>query len=250
MLAEYNKLEEIYDNIAEGVKVRSKITWYEEGEKSSKFFLNLEKTKAVQGIIKKLEIENKEISDPNEINNEINRFFKDLFAKTLQKSSPQVNNFFENIILPVLNQEQKQDCKNEISKKEVIDAFKSFSNNKSPGNEGLTKEFFEASWSELKEPFLNYISQTKINKKLIASQRQAVVKLIEKKDKDKRFIKSWRHMSLLNVDYKIISQFSSTRLKKVLPLLISSQPTAYVVNRRINDSETLISDLLDVTEKF
>ena len=29
------------------------------------------KTKAVQGIIKKLEIENKEISDPNEINNEI-----------------------------------------------------------------------------------------------------------------------------------------------------------------------------------
>ena len=74
MLEEYNicknKLEEIYDNIA-GVKVRSKITWYEEGEKSSNFFLNIEKTKAVQGIIKKLEMENKEISDPNEINNEI-----------------------------------------------------------------------------------------------------------------------------------------------------------------------------------
>ena len=36
-----------------------------------KIFFNLEKTKAVQGIIKKLGIENKEISDPNEINNEI-----------------------------------------------------------------------------------------------------------------------------------------------------------------------------------
>ena len=33
-----NKLEEIYDNIAEGAKVRSKISWYEDGEKSSKFF--------------------------------------------------------------------------------------------------------------------------------------------------------------------------------------------------------------------
>ena len=43
-----------------------------------KTFLNFEKTKAVQGIIKKLEIENKEISDPNEINNEINRFLKKL----------------------------------------------------------------------------------------------------------------------------------------------------------------------------
>ena len=30
-----NKLEEIYGNMGEGVKVRSKISWYEEGEKSS-----------------------------------------------------------------------------------------------------------------------------------------------------------------------------------------------------------------------
>ena len=33
-----NKFGEIYDNIAEGVKVRSKITWYEEGEKYQKIF--------------------------------------------------------------------------------------------------------------------------------------------------------------------------------------------------------------------
>ena len=54
------------------------------------FFLNLEKTKAVQGIIKRLEIEssNKEISNTNEINTLINRFFKIVFAKTLQKSLP------------------------------------------------------------------------------------------------------------------------------------------------------------------
>ena len=42
MLEEYNKCknkpEELYDNIAEGVKVRSKITWYEEGENHQIFF--------------------------------------------------------------------------------------------------------------------------------------------------------------------------------------------------------------------
>ena len=48
------------------------------------------------------------------------------------------------------------------------------------------------------------MSQIKINNKLIISQRQVVLKLIEKKDKDKRLIKNWRLMSLLNVDYKII----------------------------------------------
>ena len=55
MLEEYNKyknkFEEIYDYRAEGVKVRSKILWYEEEEKSSNCFLKLEKTKAVEGII-------------------------------------------------------------------------------------------------------------------------------------------------------------------------------------------------------
>ena len=44
---EYTKckkdLELIYERIAEGVKIRSKYQWYEEGEKSTKFFLNLEK---------------------------------------------------------------------------------------------------------------------------------------------------------------------------------------------------------------
>ena len=36
-------LEEIFDNITEGTHIRSRCQWYEVGEKSSKFFLNLEK---------------------------------------------------------------------------------------------------------------------------------------------------------------------------------------------------------------
>ena len=36
-------LELIYERANEGGKIRSKYQWYEEGEKSTKFFLNLEK---------------------------------------------------------------------------------------------------------------------------------------------------------------------------------------------------------------
>ena len=39
-------------------------------------------------------------------------------------------------------------------------------------------------------------------------------------------------------------------LKRVLPLLISSQQTEYGANRYISGCGRLISDLLDVTEKF
>ena len=34
-------LDEIYNNITEGVKNRSKCQWYEESKKSTKYFLNL-----------------------------------------------------------------------------------------------------------------------------------------------------------------------------------------------------------------
>ena len=97
---------------------------------------------------------------------------------------------------------------------------------------------------------MNSISQTEICKKLITSQRQAIIKLIEMKDKDKRFIKNWRPVSLLNIDYKIISKVFSARFKKVFPLSISSQQTVYVANICISESGRLISDLPDVTERF
>ena len=50
----------------------------------------------------------------------LNCFFK-VICKDFTKSLLQVNSFYENIILPVLTQEQKQDCQ----KKGVIDALKS-----------------------------------------------------------------------------------------------------------------------------
>ena len=95
--------------------------------------------------------------------------------------------------------------------KKVILVLKSFSNSKSPGNDGLTKEFYETFWEELKQPFMNSLNQVKVSKKLVTSQRQAVIKLLGNKDKDKRLISNWRPTSLLNVDYKISKIFAASK---------------------------------------
>ena len=63
-------------------------------------------------------------------------------------------------------------------------------NDKSPGSNGLTKEFYETFWNELKESFIDSVSETKEKGHLSISQRQVIIRLIEKKDKDKRFIKT------------------------------------------------------------
>ena len=85
---------------------------------------------------------------------------------------------------------------------------------KSPGNDGLTKKMYEAFWTDLKEIFVDSVSEAKEKGILSTSQRQAIIKLIEKKDKDKRFIQNWRPISLLNVDLKIISEALSEKVKK------------------------------------
>ena len=73
-------LDEIYSKKANGVSIRSKCDWYKSNEKSSKFFLNLEKTRVSQGQIVKNE---NEINDPVELNTELQEFYKKLLTENL-----------------------------------------------------------------------------------------------------------------------------------------------------------------------
>ena len=57
-IQEYHKskhqLEEIYDYITQGIILRSKVDWYEHGEKSSRYFLHLEKRNKAKSHIRKI----------------------------------------------------------------------------------------------------------------------------------------------------------------------------------------------------
>ena len=92
---------------------------------------------------------------------------------------------------------------------------------KSPGNDGLTVEFFLAFWSLFRKLVVDSLNYTFEHSKLSNSQKQAVITLIEKKGKDKRLVKNWRPISLVNVDAKLASKTLAKRLEKVLPEVIS-----------------------------
>ena len=85
-----------------------------------------------------------------------------------------------------------------------------------------------------------------LKKELSTSQKQAVIKLIKEKDHDKRFIKNWRPISLLNVDVKLISKVLSNRIKTLLSNLNSNNQNTYVAHRFL--SERLICDILNITD--
>ena len=221
-----NEWETIYDHIAEGLKIRSKCECYKHDEKSTKFFLNLEKKRHVQNGIRKLIAEEKEITDHKEISKNIKAFYKTLLKQNFWKTNAEKQRFLNSLSTKTLTNEQYDLCKNKISETDLFDSKKSMKNNKTPGNDGLTKELYET-FSKLRNllrtPLMESVNQAFHTKILSISQRQIVIKLIEKKDRDKRYIKNWRPISLLNVDTKILSKAISNRLKTVLPTLISSQ---------------------------
>ena len=105
-------------------------------------------------------------------------------------------------------------------------------NEKSPGNDGLTLSFQQA----LKKGELS------------TSQKQAVIKLFEKKSKGKRMIGNWGTISLLNVDLKIFSKAVASRLKPCLDTIISSKQCAYVEWRFISQNGRLFYDILEACE--
>ena len=72
------------------------------------------------------------------------------------------------------------------------------------------------------EIYVDSVREVTEKQHLSISQRQPIIKLIEKKKRGKIF--------LLNVDLNIISKALSEKLREVLPDLICSQQTAYVEN--------------------
>ena len=63
----------------------------------------------------------------------------------------------------------------------LLISVKSMQNKKTPGNGGLTKEFYETFWNKIKYVFLQSVKQAKEKGQLSISQSQAVIKLIGKR---------------------------------------------------------------------
>ena len=121
-------------------------------------------------------------------------------------------------------------------------------NSKSPGNDGLTKEFYVCFFNEISTYIIDALNLSFAYGQLSNSQQQAIITLIEKKGKDKRYLKNWRPISFINVDTKIASKCLASWIKKVLSSLIHSDHTAYVKDRYIGESSRLISDILEYTD--
>ena len=86
------KLGKIYQDKTNGIKIRSKCHCYEHGEKSSKFFLNLEAFRAVKNQIRNILIGKTEVNKQKDLSNEFYLYYKKLFNERQHVSEHDIKN--------------------------------------------------------------------------------------------------------------------------------------------------------------
>lgn len=140
---------------------------------------------------------------------------------------------------------ESDSCEGKFTKSECKKALKEFGNQKSPGNDGLTAEFYKYFWEDLGDSLVNCFNEAYDKGTLPCSQRQSVITLLDK-NKDRLLLKNWRPISLLNTDYKIVSKTLANRLTEILPSVIRSNQAGYVKGRNISDNIRTVYDTMHI----
>ena len=237
-----DELKSIEMDKLRGSQIRSKAQQLE-GEKPSKYFLYKElinnKKKNIEKII---DINGEEQTQSEDILNCFKLYFEDLFK---------LDNVDEEVIhdlltdMPKISEDEQKVLGDKIKSDEILHSLYSFKNGKSPGNDGLSKEFYVA-FIDLLLPVLTEVFNITFNVgHLSDSQKLSYITLICKDKDNPELMNNYRPISLLNIDYKILTKTLSKRLESVLDKVIHPDQTCGVPGRSIIDNGHLIRDLID-----
>ena len=227
--------------------IRSKEKIILNEEKPTKYFFLQEKQKHKKNIKSLKNKQGKILTTNSEILRECKNYFQNLYIK--QKTCE----ITQNLLLEHISNEITNEQNNKLTKQkeitEIKEAIQSMENDKFLGIDGIPiefyKEFIETVKKDLQKTFHEILFTNKITPK---TWIQAIITLIPKKD-DTNFLKYWRRISLLCVDYKVLTKILANRLKYILPDIISTEQNCSIPNRTIFDNLFLIRDIITYTKQ-
>ena len=250
LVYEKEKLQLLRNQNLQAEVIRSKAQIYEQNEKPTRYFCNLEKKNYEIKLIKKLNIGNKIILDQKEILSEIQHFYEQLYSSRIKEDTTlQLQKFLNFQNIQALQKNSKKICEGPISEYEVKTILKDMKNLKSPGTDGFPAEFYKFFWPDIGKFLINSFNEAFNKGQLSLTQKQAIITLIPKGNKPREFLGNWRPLSLLNVDYKLLSGVLAKRLKTVLPEIISSEQKGFLKGRYIGENIRTVYDLMDFLSK-
>ena len=135
-------IKEYYEKQTEAAKIRSRVKNFEEGEKSTRYFFNLEKHNISNKIWTKIKCKDGTLkTDIRSILREQTTFFKELF--TSDGIDVAEADTLLSTVDAKLTDEEREFCEKDVSTEETFKIIKQLKSNKSPGDDGIIAEFYK-----------------------------------------------------------------------------------------------------------
>jgi hypothetical protein len=246
------ELDIFYEEKANGAHIRSRAKWVEEGERSTAYFLGIEKNRQTNNVIDSLKDTKGIVQTNDETILEIAKEYYSNLYKTTKPSQSCIDEYFDNIDEDAqvrLSEADKLKCDGEVTFQECSEVLSKMKKNKSPGLDGLTVEFYSKFWNVLGPILVKVYNESFKNEVLPNTLNKSVMALIFKKG-ERSQISNYRPISLTNVDYKLLAFVLSARLQTVIGSLVSSDQTAYIKNRYLGTNIRLIEDIMEFFDTF
>ena len=243
-----NHLDHIFEKKSYAAFIRSRCKWIEEGEKSSSYFLNVEKKRQIHNSIYKLSDEKGNCYTHNkDILDHCTDYYSELY-KTRNPKRSSINEYLSKITnLPTLSHDSQEQCEGKITSSECQKAIKLMNNNKAPGSDGLTIEFYKTFWTDMSDTLIDSFNESFNMGHLSFSQNISILSIILKKGNPEK-LKNYRPISLTNVDYRILAFTLALRLQNVRSTVVSSNQTGYIKKRFIGTNVRAILDICECIE--
>lgn len=172
--------------------------------------------------------------DPLEINNNFIDFYKLIhkseYSPTENRKAQ--NTFLDQLEFRTISDEEKITLDSPLTTIDLCDAVGEMSSGKAPGPDGLPIEFYKTFKRQLVGPLLDMYEESFIEGTLPDSLRLAIITLILKPNKPPTECSSYRPISLMGCDTKILCKALSRRLDKCLPQLIIPDQQGFVQKRQ------------------
>ena len=242
---------------AMGVVVRSRFQQNVECEKASLYHAARE-AKNDKNNLGKLKINGVVVSDKKKIEEEVVKFFTALFnghhdANLVDTGVPFVpdhtflNEFLEG--LGKLTDHDSSKLQADISLDEMTSIVENCENNKSPGLDGLSYEFYKAVWQVIAVDFVEVLQCQLDRQRLIDSDTVGATRLTSKVAGVPQ-VDELRPITLLNCDYKLLTKLFVLRMIPIMIFIIRSGQLCSVGSKNILFGvSNVLSSILYIKEK-
>ncbi|GJU26768.1 RNA-directed DNA polymerase, eukaryota [Tanacetum coccineum] len=217
---------------------KSKIKWGIEGDENSKYFHGIINKKRSQLAIRGVLVDGDWCIDPGKVKD----VFKQHFAARFKK--PNSTRFKLNFVFPNrLSDDQVENMDRLISRDEIKSAVWSCGENKSPGPDGYTFEFFRRYWNFIGPDLCSAVEWFFDKGSFPMGNNASFIALIPKVP-DAKYVTDYRPISLIGSVYKVITKVLANRLATVVSDLVSDTQSAFVANRQILDGPFILNEVL------